>query len=110
MKRSEGVLYAQTVGSPDLEGGVKGGGNVAGNKRKVYGYVMRDHRKIVQYGITKNPNSRPNDHIRQGRRFTSVIYDSHPRSWESAKREESRRIQTYQKTHSGKKPRYNKIC
>jgi len=110
MKHSEGVLYAQTVGSLDLEDVVKGGGNMVGNKREVYEYVMRDHRKIVQYGVTRNPDSRPSDHIRDGKRFSKITYDSHPRTWKSAKREETRRIQTYQKTHNNKKPRYNKIC
>lgn len=80
------------------------------NKREVYGYAMRRHRKIVQYGVTKNPDSRPSDHINDGKRFTSITYDSHPRTWKNAKKEETRRIQTYQKNHNGRKPRYNKIC
>jgi hypothetical protein len=78
-------------------------------KRDTYLYAMRDHYKVVQYGMTKNPDVREFDHRRDGKRFTNITFDMQPRTRDNAKTEETRRINTYKSTHNGRKPRYNKI-
>ena len=70
---------------------------------------MRDGRKIVQQGITDNPDRRYIEHVNSRKRFTSIIVDPYPRTKENAKKEETRRIDTYASNHKGRKPRYNKI-
>jgi predicted GIY-YIG superfamily endonuclease len=106
MKHLGGISYAQTAAS---QAAVEEGGEKIA-KRNTYLYTIRERRKIVQYGITDNPDRRAIEHNGSRKRFTSIIVDPYPRTRESAKNEETRRIQTYQKTHKGRKPRYNKIC
>ncbi len=104
MKPLEAILFAQIVVSQGLV--EEEGGEII--KRDTYGYKMWHKGKIVQHGITKNPEDRPSDHSRDNKRFTSISFDKYPRTWDGAKAEETRRIQEYEKSH-GKKPRHNKI-
>ena len=76
-------------------------------RRDTYNYTLRDGRKVVQFGITNNPERRIDEHERDGKRFTSVTIDF-PCSRETALELERQAIETY-KQNQGKRPRYNKV-
>lgn len=77
------------------------------NKRtKVY--ALKTGHKIKYFGITINPSRRASEHKRSGKRFLLMkILSSHNKRSNAEKTERSK-IQTYQRQHGGKPPRYNK--
>ena len=75
-------------------------------KRNTYPYVLKDRRKIVYIGITKDPKRREQEHKDEGKRFSRMIV-GYPSSEETALKEEEKRIKRYKRGHAGKKPRYN---
>jgi predicted GIY-YIG superfamily endonuclease len=77
--------------------------------RDTHRYVLRDGRKVVQYGISNDPEARAYEHSGDRKRFTSVTVVGPPVTRESALDWETDRIETYQRSHSGRKPRYNKV-
>ncbi len=77
-------------------------------KRDKYLYTIRNKGKVVKFGISNDPDRRAIELENERLRFTSIKVDTHPRTWDSAKSEETRRIRTYE-SNQGKKPRYNKI-
>jgi len=76
-------------------------------RRDTVNYLLRQGRKVVYKGITNNPERRAVEHKRSGKKFTSVT-TSVKVSRETARKREKSGIKSYEKNHSGKKPRYNK--
>jgi predicted GIY-YIG superfamily endonuclease len=77
--------------------------------RNTYRYILREGRKIVQFGITNGPLDRVNEHAADGKRFTSMTIVGPSVSRGTALDWERGRIETYQASHNGRRPRYNKI-
>ena len=77
--------------------------------RDTYRYVLRDGRKIVQFGISNGPRDRLNEHENDGKRFTTMAVVGPAVTREAALAWERKRIESYQQSHGGKKPQYNKI-
>jgi hypothetical protein len=79
------------------------------NSRDTHRYVLREGREIVQFGITNAPVDRAEEHLRDRKRFTTMIVVGPAVTRDSALDWERERIETYQGTHGGKRPRYNKV-
>lgn len=62
----------------------------------------------MKHGITNNPDRRAIEMENQGLRFTSMTVDPVSVSKETALKREKERIESYQRSHKGRKPRYNK--
>jgi len=77
--------------------------------RDTYRYVLRDGRRIVQYGITNDPEGRAGEHDGDGKRFTSMTIVGPAVTRDSALDWEREHIEGYQASHNGRRPRYNKI-
>ena len=77
-------------------------------KQDHYNYVLRDGMFVVKHGITTQPNERMVQMENKGLRFKSMCLDTMAVSEETARKREKERVKTYQKSHKGKKPRYNK--
>ena len=72
-------------------------------------YDLKDGKKIVYRGITKNPVKREKEHKASGKRFTQMVITSKRKmTEEGAKRIEKEKLNTYRKSHGGKNPKYNK--
>ena len=78
-------------------------------ERDTYRYVLRDGRKVVQYGISNGPEDRIREHASDGKRFTTMTVVGPVVTRESALDWERNRIEAYRRSHSGRMPRYNKI-
>jgi hypothetical protein len=76
--------------------------------RDTYRYVLRDGRRIVQFGISNGPDDRVSEHLRNGKRFTSMTIEGPAVTKDSALDWERYRISVYRETH-GRRPRYNKV-
>lgn len=77
-------------------------------RRKTYIYVLKNGNEIVYYGISNDPYTRVDNHIRAGKRFTNWRILNGPMFRENAELMEWDYIQHYQDTHRGKAPKYNK--
>lgn len=77
-------------------------------KQNYYNYTLRDSRRVVKHGITNNPYRRTVEMENQKRRFTSLIINPVAVSEGTARKREAERIKTFQRSHKGRKPRYNK--
>ncbi len=77
--------------------------------RDTYRYVLREGRKVVQYGISNGPEDRLQEHVGDGKRFTSMTVVGPAVTRDSALDWERHRIEMYQQSHSGRMPRYNKV-
>jgi predicted GIY-YIG superfamily endonuclease len=75
-------------------------------KRDTYPYLLKNGRKTVYIGITKDPNRREQEHKSEGKRFTQMIR-KFPCGEETARKREEEMIKRYKRNHGGKKPRYN---
>lgn len=76
-------------------------------RRTTHNYDLKQGKKTVYKGISKNPESRANAHKRSGKRFSHVfVYPKVSRS--TAVKRERKGIETYKRNHRGKKPKYNK--
>lgn len=75
--------------------------------RDTYRYVLRDHRNVVQYGVTSDPEVRETEH--SDKRFTAMTVVGPAVTRESALLWERKRIEEYARAHGGKRPRYNKM-
>ena len=73
-----------------------------------WNYTLRDGRFIVKHGITTNPYGRAVQMENKGLRFTSMIIDPVAVSEKTARKREKWRIRAHQRSHRGRKPRYNK--
>lgn len=71
-----------------------------------WNYTLRDGRTVVKHGITSDPCQR---HAQMKKlRFSSMCIDPVAVSKETAFKREKCRIKTHQRSHRGRKPRYNK--
>jgi len=78
-------------------------------KRDHWNYTVRENRTVVKHGITSDPCQRFTQMKKEGLKFTSMCTDPVAISKETALKRERERINAYQKSHRGRKPRYNKI-
>ncbi len=79
------------------------------NSRDTHRYVLRDGHQIVQFGITNGAVDRAQEHLRDRKRFTTMTVVGPAVTRDTALDWERGRIETYQQTHAGKRPRYNKM-
>lgn len=77
--------------------------------RNTHRYVLRDGREIVQFGISNGCLDRVQEHLRSGKRFTTMAVVGPAVTRDSALDWERDRIENYQRGHDGKRPRYNKL-
>ena len=77
--------------------------------RSSHRYILRDGRTIVQFGITNGAIDRAMEHLRSGKRFTTMTVIGPAVTRDTALDWERDRIEGYQRTHDGKRPRYNKM-
>ena len=88
------------------------GGDNLGKKKRVkqnyYNYTLRDGRFVVKHGITNDPNRRAVEMENKGLKFKSMVIDPVAVSEETARKREKERVESYQKSHNGRKPKYNK--
>lgn len=77
--------------------------------RNTHRYILRDGRRIVQFGITNGALDRAAEHLRTGKRFTTMHIVGPAVTRDVALDWERDRIDGYQRTHGGQKPRYNKV-
>ena len=75
-------------------------------RRDTYPYVLKDGRKVVYIGITKDPERREQEHRSEGKKFSRMI-TGFPCSEETARKREEEGIERYKRSHGGKKPRHN---
>jgi hypothetical protein len=78
-------------------------------RRDTHRYILRDGPQIVQFGITNGPLDRAEEHLRDGKRFTRMTVVGSPVTRDTALDWERDRIEGYQRSHEGKRPRYNKV-
>jgi len=76
-------------------------------KRDTYLYTLRQGNRIVYIGTTKEPQQREQQHRSEDKKFNRMAI-SFPCSEKIALEREQERIQAYQRSHRGRKPRYNK--
>jgi predicted GIY-YIG superfamily endonuclease len=77
--------------------------------RDAYRYVLRDGRRIVQYGISNDPEARANEHAGGRKRFTGMTVVGPAVTRDSALDWERSMIEAYRRSHGGRNPRYNKV-
>lgn len=77
-------------------------------KQNNYNYTLRDGRFVVKHGITNSPYRRMIEMENTGLNFTSMVIDQVAVSEKTARKREKERIETYQRSHRRRKPRYNK--
>lgn len=75
-------------------------------KQDTHNYQLKDGKRIVYQGISKNPEKRLEQHKRDGKKFTHMTIGP-KRSRERANSDETKAIHRYQKSHRGKPPKYN---
>ena len=76
-------------------------------KRDTYRYELKQGRKILQYGITDDPERREKEHRAKGKRFSHTLIVGPRVTEDSARKWEDDKIDAYERRH-GRKPRYNK--
>jgi hypothetical protein len=77
--------------------------------RDTHQYILRNGRQIVQFGITNGALDRAMEHLRHGKRFTTMTVVGRAVSRDTALDWERDRIESYQDNHLGRRPRYNRI-
>lgn len=77
-------------------------------RQEHWNYTLRDGRFVVKHGVTTKPNQRMVQMENKGLRFTSMIIDPVAVSEKTALKREKERLKAYQRSHRGRKPRYNK--
>lgn len=75
--------------------------------RNHYRYELRDHRKIVYFGITNDPERRKEEHANDGVPFTTMNVVGPAITKQAAERWEEDRLASYRRSHGGRNPRYN---
>lgn len=76
-------------------------------KRNYYRYKLWDQGKIVQYGITNDPERREAEHKDEGKRFSTFSKEGPAVTKDSAEEWEEQKLKSYREHHRGKNPRYN---
>lgn len=77
------------------------------NKRNYHRYELWDQGKIVQYGITNDPERRESEHENDGKRFSTFSTKGPAVTKTSAEEWEEQKLKDYRAHHHGKNPRYN---
>ena len=77
-------------------------------KQDHHNYTLRDGRFVVKHGITTSPYRRVVEMENKGLNFTSMVIDPVVVSEKTARKREKDRVKTHQRSHRGRKPRYNK--
>lgn len=77
-------------------------------KRNTYRYKLNQGGKVVQYGITDDPERRKQEHKDDGKQFNQMKIVGPIVTRDSAERWEEERLESYRRTHRGRNPRYNK--
>lgn len=75
--------------------------------RDTFKYELKRGREVVYVGITNNPDRRLDEHSKS-KEFTHMNIVGNRTTRDGAQRWEQDRIKTYQKSHGGKGPRFNK--
>ena len=73
-------------------------------------YILRDNGTTVYVGITSRelPESRIQEHLNEGKRFTSHQFIVPRVTGDGARAWEQATIETYRHNHGGRGPKYNK--
>lgn len=77
-------------------------------RRTTYIYELKSGPRIVQYGITDDPDERLTAHENSTKKFTHMQVVRGPMSREQAEKLEGVCIRKYQRQHGGRPPKYNK--
>lgn len=77
-------------------------------KQTHWNYTLRNGRNVVKHGITTRPYQREVQMDNKGLKFSSMIIDSVVVSETTAREREKERVEAHQRSHRGRKPRYNK--
>ncbi len=76
--------------------------------RNYYRYRLVDGHKVVQYGITNDPERREEEHHDEGKRFSRLNTVGPAVTKDTAEEWEEEMLATYRSNHGGRNPRYNK--
>lgn len=75
--------------------------------RNYYRYELKQHRKVVYRGITKDPERREMEHRNEGKRFTHMKIVGPAVTKEAAEEWEEKSLESFRKSHGGRNPKYN---
>lgn len=75
--------------------------------RDIYKYKLMEGNKILDIGITNDPERREREHSNAGHKGRMKIFGIVVTE-ESAKKWEKEELEKYKRSHSGKLPKYNK--
>ena len=78
------------------------------SKRDHHKYQLKQGNKIVYVGVTNDPERRENEHSLEGKKFTNMQTVGRVVTKDTALEWEQEKIDSYRKSHNGRKPRYNK--
>lgn len=76
-------------------------------QRKHITYDLKAGNKVVYRGITDNPGKAAAKHRAAGRYFTKIVITSRRITMKGAQKKLADALETYQKYHGGRNPRYN---
>ncbi len=71
-------------------------------------YALKKDGKTVYIGETNDIVRRTKEHIRDGKNFDEVEYDTWPTSKSTSQDRETQQLEDFRDTHKGKNPKYNK--
>ncbi len=77
-------------------------------KRDHKKYTLKKGNEILYVGVTDDPERREQEHKEEGKKFSHMKIEGRPVTKEGALEWEQERVEKYQKTHGGEKPKYNK--
>lgn len=73
-----------------------------------WNYRLQQRGKTVYHGITNRPLDRPIEHIRDGKKFDTVVIDDEPKARSIARMTEVFRLMEHREENGGRNPKYNK--
>lgn len=76
--------------------------------RDTFTYDLKVGNKVVYRGTTNNAERREREHREDGVRFDKLVKTSVSMTKEGAKKQESKNLETYRRSHGGRNPKYNK--
>ena len=77
-------------------------------KRNTVTYDLKQGKKVVYKGTTKNPDRREEEHREERKKFSHLKVTSRQMTKEGAKKKEQEDLKIYRQNHKGKNPKYNK--
>jgi predicted GIY-YIG superfamily endonuclease len=78
------------------------------NKRDTYNYNLKDGKKVVYKGTSKDLEERSAEHKASGKKFSHIQKVGKAKTEDGASKEEAKQLATYRKYNNGKNPKYNK--